>query len=53
MSKFAHGLLHALALVTQYANIASGAVPAKYQPLIAGMVALAQGVLAVSQHGKS
>jgi hypothetical protein len=50
ISKITHGLLQLVALVAQYANVASGAIPAKFQPLVAGVVALAQGILAVSQH---
>jgi hypothetical protein len=50
MSKSIHGVLHVLAIAVQYTNQASSIVPAKYQPLVAGAVALAQAVLGISQH---
>jgi hypothetical protein len=50
MSRFVHGFLHGLAMLVQYGNLASGYVPVKYQPLVAGVVGLAQAVLGLSQH---
>lgn len=49
MSKFLHGLLHVLGGALQLVNIA--AVPPKYQGLVAAVIALAQGGLAISNHG--
>ena len=53
MSKLVHGILQALAIVVQYGTLASGVVPAKYQPLVVALVGLAQATLAVVNHGKA
>jgi len=45
MSRFFHGFLHVVAVAGQYVNIA--AVPGKWQGLVAVLLALAQGGLAI------
>ena len=50
MSKFFHVLLHIVGLALQVVNVA--AIPTPYQPIVAAAVALAQGGLAVYNHGK-
>ncbi len=49
MSKFTHGLIHVLAIAVQLVNLS--AVPSHYQPVVAAVVGLIQGVVALSQHG--
>lgn len=43
-------ILQSLAMVVQYGNQASGFVPPKYQPWVAGVVGLAQGIIAWRSH---
>jgi len=50
MSKFFHGLLQVLGVAVQFFNLYGNLVPAKYQPVVAGLAAAAQGGLALSQH---
>ena len=53
MSKFVHGLLQAVGFVVQVANAAFAVVPAKYQPLVAAIIAAAQAALALKNHSTS
>lgn len=50
MSKLTHGLLQALGVVIQIVNLSFSIVPAKYQPLVAAVVAAAQAALALWNH---
>jgi len=50
MSKLTHGLLQALGGVIQIVNLSFSLVPAKYQPLVAAIVAAAQAALALWNH---
>ena len=50
MSKLFHGFLHVLGVAVQFFNLYGNLVPVKYQPVVAGLVAAAQGGLALSQH---
>jgi hypothetical protein len=50
MSKFFHGLLQVLGIGLQLFNAYGGLVPLKFQPVVAGLAAAAQGALALSQH---
>ena len=50
MSKLLHGVLQGIAIVVQYGAVASGYIPMKYQPLAAAVIAVAQAILALSQH---
>lgn len=53
MSKFLHSLLQVAGFVIQIANVATGVVPAKYQPLVAGIVAALQAGVALVNHKTS
>jgi len=44
MSKFLHTLGHIVWIVAQYANVASGLVPVKYQPIVASVIGVVQAV---------
>ena len=50
LSVVLHVALQGLALVVQYANLATTAVPPKYQPIVAGVVAIAQAILGMVAH---
>jgi hypothetical protein len=50
MSKLTHGLLQALGIVIQIVNLSFSIVPAKYQPVVAALVAAAQAALALYNH---
>jgi hypothetical protein len=50
MSKNNHALIQILAIVLQLLNVLSGTVPAKYQPIIAGLLAAAQAAVALYNH---
>jgi hypothetical protein len=51
VTKLVHGLLQLLATVAQVAPVASAAVPLKWKAIIVALGSLAQGVLAVANHG--
>lgn len=48
LAKVLHVTAHVVMIGAQYANLASGLVPSKYQPLVAAAVALAQAVHGLS-----
>jgi hypothetical protein len=50
MKIWLHVVLQVLGFIAQYANLASGVVPAKYQPFVALAVGLAQAILAWFNH---
>jgi hypothetical protein len=45
-----HIIVQVLLMVVSIGTMVTGQVPAKYQPLIVGMVSLAQGVIAWINH---
>ena len=43
-------ILHVLLIAMQALNVASGLVPAKYQFLVAGILAIVQAIVGIIQH---
>ena len=50
MSKFLHGAFHVLMIGVQVANIASNVIPAPYNMIVAGVVGIVQGAVALKNH---
>jgi hypothetical protein len=50
MSKVLHGALQLLGVAVQVTNLSTSIVPPKYQALVAGLVAVAQAALALTNH---
>ena len=53
MTKLSHGLLQALGLATNVTVLSTSLVPDHYKALVAGLVAVAQALLALYNHGSS
>jgi hypothetical protein len=50
LTKFGHLIFQGVATVAQVGNAYLDFVPAKYKPLVGGVIGLAQGIVALSHH---
>jgi hypothetical protein len=50
LSKFGHLIFQGVMFVAQAGAAYSDFIPAKYKPLAAGVIALAQGIVALTHH---